>query len=201
MHRVRRRPWSRKTRNALIGIGTLIGITIAISLATSHVSPPRGNTAATSAAPSVAAFSPSSCPSRAVSWRDNGGGSQLQAVIADMENVKKLALDFGTDLSAGADSSADQVALQSAAAWLQSDSQTAQANLPPSCLPHLQADYSAALNEASTAAHYCQNAVSNVGSGDYNVATDDVTTADIAITVSQNKFQAATSDLQAFNSG
>jgi hypothetical protein len=47
----------------------------------------------------------------------------------------------------------------------------------------------------------CQNAVSELGSGNYALATDDVNAANTAITASGNKFQAATSDVQAFNNG
>jgi hypothetical protein len=88
----------------------------------------------------------------------------------------------------------DTASLQKTAASLESDSQTAQANLPPSCAPDVRADYGAALNDASKATLDCRDAVSEMGSGNYNVAADDVNAADVAITASGNKFQAATPD-------
>ena len=141
------------------------------------------------------------CTSQVISWRDNGGLSQLEAVITDMGNVQSSATALGTDLSAGADTSQDQASLQTAAASLQSDSQTAQANLPPSCVPNMRTDEGAALNDASKGALDCQNAVSELGSGNYSVALDDVNASTAAITASGNKFQAATSDVNAFSNG
>jgi hypothetical protein len=209
--RAPRRPGKRKTRGALIGLGTLIGIIVVIGVATAHNSPSTGNVAATStassasAAPSAAAAAASAsapdCTSQVVSWRGNGALSQLDAVVTDMGNVSSAATALGTDLSAGADPSQDEASLQTAAASLESDSQTAQANLPPSCVPHVRTDYGAALNDASKAALDCQDAVSELGSGNYTVAADDVNAANAAITASGKKFQTATSDVQAFNNG
>jgi hypothetical protein len=59
----------------------------------------------------------------------------------------------------------------------------------------LRADYTAALNDASKAAIDGQDAVSEMGSESYRVATDDVNAASVAITASAKKFQSATYDL------
>lgn len=206
-HGALRRPGRRKARGALIGLGTLIGIIVVIAAATAHNSPSAGNVAATSttsAVPSAvpaSASSPPDCTSQVVSWRDNGGLSQLDAIVTDMGNVSSAATTLGADLSAGEDPSQDEASLQTAAASLQSDAQTAQANLPSSCVPHMRTDYGAALNDASKAALDCQDAVSELGSGNYAVATDDVSAANAAMTASGKKFQAATADVKAFSNG
>jgi hypothetical protein len=133
-----------------------------------------------------------------ISWRDDGGGgTQLTAVVTDMGNVQKAAVALGNDMSAGADTSADEGALQTAASSLQSDAQTAQSNLPPSCVPHLRRDYGAALNDASKAAIDCENAVSELGSGSYSVATADILAGGKAIVATGKKFKAATRDIGA----
>jgi Protein of unknown function (DUF2510) len=206
-HRTPRRRRN-KARGVLIGLGTLIGIIAIIVATTAHSSPSTGNVAATSttsaaapAASSAAASSPPDCRSQVISWRDNGGLTQLDAVTTDTGNVGSAATALGTDLSTGADASQDEASLQTAAASLQSDSQTAQANLPPSCVPHLRADYGGALNDASKAALDCQDAVSELGSGNYSVAIDDVNAANAAMSGSSNKFQAAASDIKAFSNG
>jgi hypothetical protein len=75
-----RRPRKRKARSALTGLGALIVIIIAISVATTHNSS-SGNAAATAATASASASAPSapqSCQDQAVSWKENGGSSQLQ---------------------------------------------------------------------------------------------------------------------------
>jgi hypothetical protein len=198
--RARRRPRNRKTRNALIGIGSIVAIIVAVSVATTRNSSSTGNTAARSslsAAPStVATASPSDCASQAISWRDNGSLSQLEAVSTDMGHVQSAASALGTDLSAGTNASRDETSLQTAAASLQSDAETAQANPPPSCVPHLRTDVSAALDSASKAALNCETAISELGSANYNVAVSDIEAATAAIATSGEKFQDATSDVQ-----
>jgi hypothetical protein len=203
----RRQPRKRKARSMLAGLGSLAAIIIVIVAVTDHNSPSAGNVAATStastasAAPATASSAAPDCASQAVSWRDNGGLTQLEAITTDIGNVGSAASDLGTDLSAGADASQDEAALQTAAASLQSDSQTAQANLPPSCVAHMRADYGAALNDASKAALDCQDAVSELGSGNLSVAVGDMNAANAAISASNKKFEAAASDVKAFNSG
>ena len=204
-HRAPRRPGNRKARRALIGLGTLIGVIAVISVVTAHNSLSTGNVAATSpvpaASPAAASASPPDCRSQVISWRDNGGVSQLEAVVTDMGNVQQASTALGTDLTTGADISRDEASLQTAAASLQSDAQTAQANLPPSCVPGLRTDEGAALDDAAKAALGCQDAVPELGSGNLSVATDDVNAASTAITASGTQFQAATSDVQAFSNG
>lgn len=203
--RARRQPRNRKTRNALIGIGSLVAIIVVVSVATAHHSSSTGNTADTSspsAAPSsVATASPSGCASEAISWRNNGGQSQTEAVITDMGHVQSAATTLGTDLSAGTDTSRAQTSLKTAAASLQSDAQTAQANPPPSCVPHLTADESAALNNASKAALNCENAITELGSANYNVAVNDIEAATAAMATSGEMFQDAATDVQHSTTG
>jgi hypothetical protein len=203
--RARRQPRNRKTRNALIAIGSLVAIIVVVSVATAHHSSSTGNTAATSslsAAPSsVATASPSGCASEAISWRNNGGQSQTEAVITDMGHVQSAASTLGTDLSAGTDTSRAQTSLKTAAASLQSDAQTAQANPPPSCVPHLTADESTALNNASKAALNCENAITELGSANYNVAVNDIEAATAAMATSGEMFQDAATDVQHSTTG
>jgi hypothetical protein len=161
--------------------------------------------AAASLAPSASAPAASSvpaspdCQSQLISWRDNGGSDQLKAVATDLGTVQSAVLAFVKDASAGADTSSDQSTLQADAASLQSDSQTAQTNLPPACVPNLRADYSAALNDAAKSAIDCENAVSELGSGSDSVAVGDIQAANAAITSSGDKFSAANSDLTTFS--
>lgn len=116
-----------------------------------------------------------------------------------MGNVQKASYALGSDMSAGADPSQEESSLQSASASLQSDSQTAQANLPPVCVPRLRSDESVALNDASKAAIDCENAVSEIGSGNYTVATGDFDAAAKAIEASGGKFNTASLAIEAFN--
>jgi hypothetical protein len=205
-----RRRGKRPARRALIGLGVLVVIVdVGVSLVILRKSPSTGNLAATSttsaaastAAPSAAASSSGDCRTQAVSWRDNGGLSQLDAVTTDMANVQKAATALANGLWPGGPASQDEAALQTAAASLRSGAQAALANLPPSCVPNLRTDEGAALDDASKSAVDCENAVSELHSGNASAATGDINAANAAITDSGNKFQAATSDVQAFNNG
>lgn len=203
--RAPRQPRNRKTRNALIGIGGLVAIIVAVIVATAHNPSSAGNTAASSslsATPStVATASPSGCAGQAISWRDNGGQSQTETVITDMGHVQSAGSTLGTDLSAGTDTSRAATSLKTDVTSLQSDVQTAQANPPPTCVPHLTADQSAGLTNAAKAALNCENAIKEVGSANYNVAVSDLEAATAAIAISEEMFQDATSDVQHSTTG
>jgi hypothetical protein len=210
---------------AFIGLGTLIGVIAVTSVVDANDSRSTGNrdatskvtaasstaassTAASSAAASSAAASsaaasalPPDCQSQVISWRDNGGLSQLKAVMTNLGNVRQASTALGTDLSTGADASQDEGSLLIAAASLQSDAQTAQAALPPACVPGLRTDEDAALKDAAKSALDSQDAVSELASGNLNGATDDLKAANNGTSASRTKFQAATSDVLSLNIG
>ncbi|HTX28988.1 MAG TPA: hypothetical protein VME19_18450 [Streptosporangiaceae bacterium] len=184
-------------------------IVAAISVVILRHSPSTGNLAAASTtsaaastvAPSASDSSTADCRSQAISWRDNGGLSQLDAVITDIGTVQEAATALSNGLWPGGPAAQDEAALKTAAASLKAGAHTAQANLPPSCVPNLGTDEGTALNDASKAAIDCENAVSELGSGNSSVGTDDLDAANAAMTASRSKLQAAASDVQAFNNG
>jgi hypothetical protein len=182
--------------------GLLVVTAIAIAAGGNHQASPAAASSPLAASPAApAAFSPPDCHAQATAWANGGGASQLSAVAADMGNLHEASLAIVSDMNAGNDTSADQAAIQTAAASLQSDSQTAEADPPPTCIPRMRADEDAALNDASKAAINCQNGVSEFGSGNDSVAVGDFDAAASDITASGNAFQAATADLNAWESG
>jgi hypothetical protein len=118
-----------------------------------------------------------------------------------MGNIQQASEALASDLDAGNGTASDQSALQTAAASLQADAQAGEADPAPMCIHNLRADESAALNDASKAAINCQNAVSELGSGNDSVAVGDIEAATQEITASGNKFQAATTDVKTWESG
>lgn len=201
----RRRPPKRKTRNALIGACTLIGIIVAIGLAAMH-NPPSGKTAATAAASRTTAASvtaPSSCQDQAVSWKDNGGASHLNAMEADLTDVSNAAEAFVAAADPGDYSSNVVSALQSASASLQSDAQSAETDLPPACIPGMRGPYAQALTDYSKAAGDFQDAVTEMSggmsSGGDAVAVGDVDAGNAAMSAGNGKIAAAATALTAFN--
>ncbi len=131
-----------------------------------NVTPFTGSpSAAASSAPVAAASSAPSCADQFASWRDGGGLSDLEAVTTDLGTVSSAASASGNAMSAGSLDPSAQAALQQAAATLQSDTSTAQANLPPSCVPGLRGNDSAALTDYNRAAVEAGQSVTEADSG------------------------------------
>jgi hypothetical protein len=192
-HRTPRRPGNRKVRDALIGLGTLIGIIIVITVVTGHRSSSSGNTAAPTS-------SPPSCISQLAAWRASGV-PDVQAVATDMYNLGTADEALYRALTAGKAASAQEANLQTTAASVQADAQTAEANLPPSCIPNFRSDLRAGINDADKAGIDSGRAVSELTSGNYSVATEDVKAADKAENAGTAKIQAAAADLKAYGNG
>jgi hypothetical protein len=201
--RTRRRPRKRRVRGALIGLGTVIGIIVVIVAATAHNSPSAGNAAATSPATGLAsttasASAPPSCADQVISWRGEGV-PQMSAVENDLNNFDKASQALGSDLGTGTDPSADEAALQTASASLQSDTQAAAADLPPSCVPNLRQDYGASMTDYSKAAIDCEQAISELTNGDMTVALDDIDAAVAALNAGDKKIEAADADIKSLD--
>jgi Protein of unknown function (DUF2510) len=214
-HHGPRRRKNRKLRGVLIGLAALIGIIVGVSVATEHNSPSAGNTAATSAAPTAStavaasapaslqpsepASSPPSCDSQLLTWRSSGISNQLQAIITDLSNVSQSADSVASDLSLGNDPSADEAALQSAAASLQSDTQAAEDNLIPDCLPDAHQAESTGLADFNNSAINCENAITEISDGDDAVADGDIQAADAAMQSGSSEIGQATNDLKQYD--
>jgi len=196
--RAPRRPKKRKARSALIGLSALIGIIVAIIVATGHSSSSSGNTAASSAAPSSSTSAAPSCASQVAAWVSGGGVSDLQAVGTDMGKLGQADTALSDAISAGEDVSQQEAALQTAAASVQADAQTANADLPPSCIPHFRTDLRAALTDADKAGIDSAETISEMSSGDYSVATADMQASDNAENAGNAKLTAALADIKAY---
>lgn len=146
--------------------------------ASTTASPPP---ASTHAAVPAAAASPL-CANVAVAWKNSGGSGEIVAVGNDMTQLQTAVATMGTDMQAsGAASASDSSAVQTAAVNLQTDAQTAQSGLAPACIPHARQDETAMLNFASKSAIACQDAISEIGSGSYDVADADIRQASVNI--------------------
>jgi hypothetical protein len=201
VHHARRRPRNRKARDALIGIGVLLGIIVAIGVAASHGSPSPEDPAATSpatSAPAAASALSASCASQMSAWRDHGGVTELDGVGNAIGALGSDGTAVGLALTDGTDTSSQQSNLQAAASSVQADAQTAEANLPPSCIPHLRSDVRAALADADKAGIDSAQTVSEMGSGNYDVAAADIPAADQAENAGSGEVVAALADIKAY---
>jgi len=150
--------------------------TLALVLAAcGHATPRPANKP--SAAP-VAVAAPSTAPScldQFIAWRDNGGGSQIQAIGTDLTQDSTAA-------SAG-----NLGEVQGAVTILASDAQTALGNPPPACVPQMSTDYTTAMNDFIAAA-------ASISQG----TTDGIQLATTQITAGGDALVRATRDLRHF---
>lgn len=105
---------------------------------------------------------------------------------------------MSSDISLGDDPSADGATLQSAAASLQSDTQAAEGNLLPDCIPGAHQAEGAGLADFNNSAIDCETAISQIGSGDYAIATGDLQAASSAMQSGDTEIQTATSDVKSY---
>jgi hypothetical protein len=143
---------------------------------------------------SSAPVSPS-CQPKALAWKNGGGASHIEAIVSDLSAIQKA---FAATDNAGTDSSSGESALQSAAASLRSDVQTAEAALPPACIPGLRLPYQQALKDYSKAAGDFEDTVSELRRGDDSAAMGDAQAGTNAIGAGDAKFDAADAALNTF---
>jgi hypothetical protein len=165
---------------------------------------PAGPQAVASTIPGITPAASSSgpdCATQFTTWRDSGGLSDLQAVTSDLGTVSQAASALATDMDAGSLPPADEAALQQASAGLQSDTATAQADLPPSCVPGLRRNVSAGLTDYNRAAVEAGQAVTAADGGSYSLAASDLVAAGKAMGAGNGKIRKATAAIQAYSGG
>ncbi len=185
---------------ATLAVIALAGCASTSSTPSGNVTPFTGSpSAAASSAPVAAASSAPSCADQFASWRDNGGLSSLEAVTADLGKLSTAASAAGAAMESGTLDPSAQAALAQAAATLQSDTGTAQADLPPSCVPGLRSNDSAALTDYNRAAVEAGQSVTEADSGSLAVATSDLVAATRSMGAGNKKVVAATKAISAFS--
>ena len=170
----------------------------AFGVDTSGIGPTGSVATDTPAAPPSSA---PSCADQFASWRDGGGLSALEAVTKDLDTISTAASAAAGDMEGGSLNPDDQAALQQAAATLQSDTGTAQANLPPSCVPGLRKNVSAALTDYNRAAVEAGQSVTEADSGSLAVATSDLVAASKSMGAGTKKIAKATKAIKAYTGG
>lgn len=119
--------------------------------------------------------------------------------MSDMTSVQEGSYAVAMDISTGADASADEATLGSDFSSMQTDIETLQGNLPPSCIPNMRKDLSAGLSDMISASVLGQAGVSNAQSGDYSQATTDLSAATADMNSGSDKISAATADAKAYS--
>jgi hypothetical protein len=145
--------------------------------------------------PASSAQASPSCQSQALAWKNGGGASHIEAIVSDLSAIQKA---FAATENTGTDLSGAESALQSAAASLRSDVQTAETALPPVCIAGLRLPYRQALTDYSNAAGDFQNTVSELRRGNDSVAMGDAQAGTNAIGAGDTKFDAADAALNRF---
>ena len=186
---------------AAVAASALLALTAcggAASSSPGHSSPSASASTSSPASPASAASSPD-CNAQVASWRDSGGLDGLKAISTDLGSVQQATLSLAAALQNDTGLSDAESALQTAAASLQADVQSAQSDLPPECVPGLRQDERAALTDFDRAAIDSSNTVSAVENGDYSAADGDIRAANAAMSAGTGKLEAALSDVKQFN--
>ena len=164
-----------------------------------------GSTSAQASAAAVASASapaaPPSCTDQFTAWQDSGGASDSTAVQNDLTALGSATSDLSSDLSTGAPPSVDEAGVQQAAASLEADVQTVQTNLPPSCVPGLRGNLSAAMTDYSKLALDCEAAVTETTSGNSAVSNSDLQAGGRVASAGAAKMDKATAALNSFSNG
>lgn len=193
-------PPKHRLRNGLLGVGGLSVLLIAIGTAATGSS----NTASTktSASPSAqstppgapaAAASPAEpdCATQVQDWYGHGAATQLNTLASDISTFGQAAAALGTDLQIGASPTAEEPAVQSDAASVQTDAQALQAGPPPICAPGLRSDVEAAALYYSISAIDATNGLNQLSSSNTTAAAGDVQASRTAINKGNVKIRAA----------
>ena len=107
---------------------------------------------------------------------------------------------LGNDLESGDGASDDEATVQSDAAQVESAAQTVQGNPAPSCVPGLRSDLNSVAADYNTAAIDATNGLNQLSSDNLSVASSDIGAASTAIQQGNTKSQAASSDIDNFDS-
>jgi streptomycin 6-kinase len=132
--------------------------------------------------------------SQFTAWRDGGG-------IADIPALTNAVPDFETaaiGASLGVLSNADVDQLKTAAAALLAAAKRGQANPPPSCVPGLRADHTAAMTGFKKGAQGALDAVKAARSGDMQTAAGEIKAAAKMIHAGSKAMDAAVTDMETF---
>ncbi len=143
-----------------------------------------------------ASSTPQSCSAQVAAWRNDGNDDAMQAVVDSLSAVQDATAAWAQDLSDGADTSSDVSQIDSAAGSLQSDAQSAQGNLPPSCMPGMRAADSAFLADAVKVAGKAEAGARLADAGRNAGAVKDFLSAKGETGAANKKFDSAVSDAQ-----
>jgi hypothetical protein len=182
----------------------LAGTALAAALAACSTAPAATSDHTAPAAP-VAVSSPASSPATPScrdgfdAWKNAGGVTPLTAVGGDIGTVGTTLLAVGTDIRNGVTSQADQQAATNAAVKLSGDVKTAQADLPPDCIPGVRTAESAGLGNYATAATNTELCMTALQNGDDSLAATYLAAANTAMTTGSSDIKTAIDALNAWN--
>lgn len=177
--------------------------TVALALAacgSPHGTSPHGTPAAsrsTATASPASATTPGSCLAQFDAWKVKGApessalGTGIQAVGADDSAI-------GADLQAGTDTTSVTNKLAGDLGALEGAVYVIKADIPPSCVPGLDADYGAAVSDVGTFGIYNTELLGALNRGDDTAAEADSILANSELNAATGSLQAASNDISAF---
>lgn len=145
--------------------------------------------------------SPTGCQIQVTSWRRSSARPELEAVQSDIGILFSNLSTLAKAMTAGDDLSKDEGTVQTSAASLQSDAQTAQTSLTPGCAGNARAETATGLGDSVKTAIDCQDSITSLGTGNGTAALSDLNTAISQMKAATAKFSSAADALDAVAAG
>jgi hypothetical protein len=181
--------------------GALLALAVAVmavaACGTVHPSAPSHSPKAVTTITATPKASPD-CATQVVAWRVHG----LPQTTAVGKAVNQMGLDadkLDLAMSVNADLSSIENTATTDLGTLQATIQILQNDLPPKCVPQLDADLTSALGSYSASADDMQQALTSISTSDYTSATADIQTVNYKMTTANAELQQAATDVNNFN--
>lgn len=183
---------TRITLGAAIGAGAL---TIA---ACGSSSAPKTTHVTAVAASSAPASSHPDCHAQLSAWAPAGAKHQ-QSLGTALGNTQSALNQLASDMQAGNSVSADGNTLAGDLGSLEGAVFVIKADMPPKCVPGLDADYGSAISDVESAGLYLTELLGAVNKSDTASAQADTALAEASLSQADSAFSSATTDLNTFN--
>ena len=179
-----------------LSLAAVAAITVTSIAACSAASLPAHGHAVAPSTPTTPPATPgtaTSCLDRAISWRDDGGSANMNALLSALTHDTAAFAASSKDMGAGNPTGVASV-LSPAAAHLLSAAQAAQADPPPSCFADMRTNFEKALSDVIQSAESQQSSVMALNDGDYETATADIEAAGSDFTTGLKPLDVLTKD-------
>jgi hypothetical protein len=178
----------------------IVAVAVIVTGCASQGGTPAASQGSPQAAAAASASAPPSCKAQIASWRSGGGSADVTAVVNDDAKLISAAKSLLTATDDNGSMSGPESGMQTAAANLQADAQSAEADPPPSCVPGLSNAWRAGMTNYAKASLKYQDGVSELSSGQNSTAIADFEAGNTSAYAGKAGLADAAKDINPYNS-